>query len=82
MKGVVFMAKQYYVERGFQKALFADIVSACADACKQVGGKAKDIQQHMEVYVKPEEGKAYFVLRAENCGMENDIAGYVDIAFE
>lgn len=75
--------KQYYVEKGFQKALFSDIVASCMDACKEQGGKVKDIQQYLEVYVKPEESKAYYVLSAEKCGtVGEDIKGSVDIIFE
>lgn len=83
MKGVLKMAKQYYVEKGFKKALFSDIVTACSEACKAQGARVKDIQQYLEVYVKPEESKAYYVLSAEKCGVETgDITGSVDIAFE
>ena len=66
------MKTNYYVEYQGKQTLEKDVVAAAKKVWTGAGNKVKDIKT-LDIYVKPEEGAAYFVINGED-GMSGAVA--------
>ena len=61
------MKTNYYIQFAGREVEQSEVVAKIKDVCKESGRLIKDLKS-LDVYVKPEEGRAYYTINGDETG--------------